>query len=79
METPHTSQIPVVIPQGLTLPANLNNCRACKESIEFLNERMKNREDFMFAVTYESGTIHYHALISPVQVEKLNNQFKILK
>jgi hypothetical protein len=79
MDTNHTSQLPVVIPQGLTLPANLTNCRACKESIEFIKERIKNDEHFMFAVTYESGTIHYHALISPVQVEKLNKEFQILK
>ncbi len=79
METPHTShKLQLFIGQKLTLPINKTNCLACDESIQFIEKKIESREPFMLAITFKEGSAHYHAMVSPVQVEKLNNEFKIL-
>jgi hypothetical protein len=76
METLHTSSKSISL--GVIALMNTTNCPACNEVIQFIKEKIDHKESFMLAVTFENDTVHYHAIVSPVQVEKLNNEFKIL-
>jgi hypothetical protein len=64
---------------SITIPGNATNCRACKEAMELLKHKKEQRDNFLLAITFESGATHYHVPISMVQMEKLNNQYKFLK
>jgi hypothetical protein len=64
---------------SITIPGNATNCRACKEAMELIDKKKNNRENLAIVISFESGATHYHAPISKVQMEKLNNQYKFLK
>jgi hypothetical protein len=63
---------------NLSIPENATSCRACKEVAEHLKKRVENKDNFLLAVSFESGVLHVHAPVSNVQFEHLNKQFNFL-
>jgi hypothetical protein len=64
--------------ENIKIPENTTGCRACKEAIDFVKEKIEKKENFIIACVYEKGFPHYHAPVSLVQMEKLNVLYKLL-
>jgi hypothetical protein len=62
----------------ISIYKNANKCPACKEAYEYAKKKIENKENILFAITFENGMTHYHVPVSKVQFDKLDREFKFL-
>jgi hypothetical protein len=67
------------VPEAIQITTHSDGCPGCREALAYLTGKMVKRENAIVVIAFEKGIPHFHTPVSPIQFEKLNRQYKLLK